>query len=50
MDKTVTVNDLWTPCSPGAPGAVEMDWTKINGDKLLEPVVSMVSDYGTELV
>lgn len=26
-----------TPCSPGAPGAVEMSWTEVDSDKLLEP-------------
>ncbi|VDL16981.1 unnamed protein product [Hymenolepis diminuta] len=40
-DKSVIVNDLWTPCSPADPQAKEMDWTQINGDKLLEPIVSM---------
>ncbi len=37
------VDDLLTPCSPGAPGAIEMTWTQVDGDKLLEPVVTMVS-------
>ncbi|KAM7541957.1 hypothetical protein Aperf_G00000017196 [Anoplocephala perfoliata] len=41
MNKNVIVDDLWTPCSPADPNAVEMDWTQINGDKLLEPIVSM---------
>ena len=36
------VDDLLTPCSPGAPGAIEMNWTVVPGDKLLEPVVGMV--------
>lgn len=35
------VDDLLTPCSPGAPGAIEMNWTQVDGHKLLEPVVSM---------
>ncbi|XP_060562832.1 vacuolar protein sorting-associated protein 4B-like [Ruditapes philippinarum] len=35
------VDDLLTPCSPGAPGAMEMNWTQVDGHKLLEPVVSM---------
>ena len=39
----VLVNDLLTPCSPGAPGAIEMTWIDVPGDKLLEPIVSMVS-------
>ncbi len=38
----VIVDDLLTPCSPGAPGAIEMSWTNVDGDKLLEPVVTMV--------
>lgn len=37
------VHDLWTPCSPGAPGAVEKTWLQVESDKLLEPVVTMVS-------
>jgi len=37
----VIVHDLLTPCSPGAPGAVEMSWMDVPGDKLLEPIVSM---------
>lgn len=26
-----------TPCSPGDPGAMEMTWTEVPSDKLLEP-------------
>lgn len=26
-----------TPCSPGDKGAMEMSWTEVEGDKLLEP-------------
>lgn len=26
-----------TPCSPGAKGAIEMSWTEVDSDKLLEP-------------
>jgi vacuolar protein-sorting-associated protein 4 len=26
-----------TPCSPGDPGALEMDWTMVDTDALLEP-------------
>nr|XP_056710971.1 vacuolar protein sorting-associated protein 4B [Euleptes europaea] len=33
--------DLFTPCSPGDPSAIEMTWMDVPGDKLLEPVVSM---------
>ncbi|EDL39858.1 vacuolar protein sorting-associated protein 4B [Mastomys coucha] len=40
-DPNCIVNDLLTPCSPGDPGAIEMTWMDVPGDKLLEPVVSM---------
>ncbi|XP_005099613.1 vacuolar protein sorting-associated protein 4B [Aplysia californica] len=40
-DPNLIVNDLLTPCSPGAPGAVEMNWMDVDSDKLLEPIVSM---------
>lgn len=36
------VDDLLTPCSPGDPDAIEMTWMDVPGEKLLEPVVSMV--------
>ncbi|XP_067652878.1 vacuolar protein sorting-associated protein 4-like [Haliotis asinina] len=39
-DPSVIRDDLLTPCSPGAPGAMEMSWTSVDGDKLLEPIVS----------
>ena len=39
----VIVDDLLTPCSPGSPGAVEMSWMSVPGEKLLEPPVTMVS-------
>ena len=39
----VIVDDLLTPCSPGAPGAMEMNWMNVPGEKLLEPIVSFVS-------
>ena len=29
-----------TPCSPGEPGAIEMDWTQVDGDQLLEPALT----------
>lgn len=35
------VDDLLTPCSPGDPGAIEMAWIDVPGDKLLEPPVTM---------
>uniref|UniRef100_H0WKI8 vesicle-fusing ATPase n=1 Tax=Otolemur garnettii TaxID=30611 RepID=H0WKI8_OTOGA len=40
-DPNSLVDDLLTPCSPGDPGAIEMTWMDVPGDKLLEPVVSM---------
>ena len=43
MNKDQVVDDLLTPCSPGERGAVEMDWTKVPGDKLLEPTITMVT-------
>ena len=46
-DPNVIVDDLLTPCSPGAPGAIEMNWTQVPGEKLLEPVVGMVRNYHT---
>lgn len=41
-DPNTVVDDLLTPCSPGDPGAIEMTWVDVPGDKLLEPIVSMV--------
>ena len=41
-DKSVIVDDLLTPCSPGDPGAIEMNWMDVEGDKLYEPPVTMV--------
>lgn len=38
----VVVEDLLTPCSPGDPAGVAMTWMDVPGEKLLEPVVSMV--------
>ncbi|XP_025786853.1 vacuolar protein sorting-associated protein 4B [Puma concolor] len=40
-DPNKIVDDLLTPCSPGDPGAIEMTWMDVPGDKLLEPVVCM---------
>ncbi|XP_055934232.1 vacuolar protein sorting-associated protein 4-like [Argiope bruennichi] len=40
-DPNDIVNDLLTPCSPGCPGAIEMSWVDVPGDKLLEPVITM---------
>jgi len=33
-DPTVMVDDMLVPCSPGDPGAIEMDWMDVPGDKL----------------
>ncbi|KAJ9092220.1 Vacuolar protein sorting-associated protein 4 [Naganishia cerealis] len=33
-----------TPCSPGAPGAIEKTWTDIGSDELLEPPLT-ISDF-----
>lgn len=45
-DPSVTVDDLLTPCSPGCPGAIEMTWIDVEGDKLFEPPVTVVSVSG----
>jgi len=37
----VIVDDLYTPCSPGDPAAIEMTWEQVDGAKLLEPIVIM---------
>jgi len=41
-DPNVIVDDLLTPCSPGDPAAIEMNWMEVDGDKLFEPPVTMV--------
>ncbi|ODN04180.1 Vacuolar protein sorting-associated protein 4A [Orchesella cincta] len=40
-DPDVIVDDLLTPCSSGVPGALEMTWADVPGDKLYEPQVTM---------
>lgn len=35
-----TVRKL-TPCSPGAPGAIEKTWTDVNSEELLEPLLGV---------
>jgi len=40
-DPSIIVNDLLTPCSPGDPAAIEMNWMEVDGDKLFEPSVTM---------
>ena len=34
---TVDGSEKLTPCSPGDPCAIEMTWTEIDSDQLLEP-------------
>ena len=34
---TVDGEEKLTPCSPGDAGAMEMSWTEVDSDKLLEP-------------
>ena len=43
-DPNILVDDLLTPCSPGDPGAREMTWMDIDGDKLLEPLITKVNN------
>lgn len=42
LDKNTIVDDLYTPCSPGDPGAQEKTWMEVPGEKLFEPPVTMV--------
>lgn len=42
-NSSMMVDDLLTPCSPGDPAAIEMTWMDVPSDKLLEPIVCMVS-------
>jgi len=42
LDRNEIVDDLLTPCSPGDAGAIEMSWMNVPGEKLLEPVITMV--------
>lgn len=41
VNKGRIVDDMLTPCSPGDPGALEMNWVDVPGEKLLEPTISM---------
>ena len=41
-DPNLIVDDLLTPCLPSEPNAIEMTWMNIEGDKLLEPLISKV--------
>jgi vacuolar protein-sorting-associated protein 4 len=40
-DPNVILDDLLTPCSSGTPGAMEMTWVDVPGEKLYEPPVTM---------
>ncbi|KAL7299095.1 vacuolar protein sorting-associated protein 4B [Trichogramma pretiosum] len=40
-DNSIIVDDLLTPCSPGDPAAIEMNWMEVPGDKLFEPPVTL---------
>ncbi|XP_053650671.1 vacuolar protein sorting-associated protein 4 [Cherax quadricarinatus] len=40
-DPNVIIEDFLMPCSPGEPGAMEMTWEQVPGDRLMEPIVSM---------
>lgn len=37
VDVDGTKVEKLTPCSPGDQGAIEMSWTEVDSDKLLEP-------------
>jgi len=39
-DPNMIVHDLLTPCSPGDPQAIEMQWINIDSDKLVEPIIT----------
>lgn len=41
---TVDGQEKLTPCSPGDTGAMEMSWTDVESDQLLEPPL-MVKDF-----
>eukprot|EP01118_Nematostelium_gracile_P000330 TRINITY_DN1033_c0_g1_i1.p1 TRINITY_DN1033_c0_g1~~TRINITY_DN1033_c0_g1_i1.p1 ORF type:complete len:433 (-),score=120.43 TRINITY_DN1033_c0_g1_i1:79-1377(-) len=39
-DPSLIVHDYLSPCSPGDPEAVEMNWTQVDGSKLKEPEIN----------
>ena len=41
---TVDGQEKLTPCSPGDEGALEMNWTEVETDQLLEPALQ-VKDF-----
>ena len=44
LDPSVIVDDLLTPCQSGDPGAHEMTWMSVEGNKLLEPPIT-ITDF-----
>lgn len=44
LQVTVGGDEKLTPCSPGDQGAMEMTWTQVDTDKLLEPPL-LVKDF-----
>lgn len=44
FDKSKIVDDLLTPCSAVDPEAIETNWMDVDGKKLFEPPVTLVSD------
>eukprot|EP00731_Ephydatia_muelleri_P026335 Em0018g435a len=48
LDHTQGVDDLYTPCSPSDPSAIEMTWMEFPVDKLLEPLIRF-TDFETAL-
>ena len=47
-DPTIVVDDLYTPCSPQDPGAMEMTWTEVPADKLCTQPITL-SDFVASL-
>lgn len=41
MQVVVDGNEKLTPCSPGDSGAMEMSWTEVDSEKLLEPPLTL---------
>ena len=41
MQVIVDGNEKLTPCSPGDSGAMEMSWTEVDSEKLLEPPLTL---------
>lgn len=41
LQVTVDGQEKLTPCSPGDAGAIEMNWTDVDSDKLLEPPLAL---------